>query len=106
MSTPLPSISNQSVELVLGQLLRSHERITAEVSEVTSLEVLINLSTSNLGVEVRDTGAIVTGDHFLSEEFVNELRTYGASVRFKPLFMADLLELVEGLRHGGARSTP
>lgn len=46
--------------------------------------------------------AIVTGDHFLSEEFVNELRAYGAAVRFKPLFMNDLLDLVEGLRASGA----
>jgi CheY-like chemotaxis protein len=41
--------------------------------------------------------AIVTGDHFLSEEFLGELRAYGAAVRFKPLFMSDLLELVGGL---------
>jgi CheY-like chemotaxis protein len=41
--------------------------------------------------------AIVTGDHFLSDEFLGELRAYGAAVRFKPLFMSDLLELVEGL---------
>ena len=41
--------------------------------------------------------AIVTGDHFLSDEFIGELRSYGAAVRFKPLFMSDLLELVCGL---------
>ncbi|MBP6716317.1 MAG: response regulator [Acidobacteria bacterium] len=44
--------------------------------------------------------AIVTGDHFLTEEFLGELRAYGASVRFKPLFMSDLLELVNGLTSG------
>jgi CheY-like chemotaxis protein len=44
--------------------------------------------------------AIVTGDHFLTEEFLGELRAYGASVRFKPLFMSDLLELVDGLTSG------
>lgn len=41
--------------------------------------------------------AIVTGDHFLTEDFLGELRAYGASIRFKPLFMSDLLELVNGL---------
>jgi CheY-like chemotaxis protein len=41
--------------------------------------------------------AVITGDHFLTEEFLAELRNYGAAVRFKPLFMNDLLSLVEGL---------
>jgi len=41
--------------------------------------------------------AIVTGDHFLSEDFLGELRAFGAAVRFKPLFLSDLLGLVEGL---------
>lgn len=46
--------------------------------------------------------AIVTGDHFLTEDFLGELRAYGASVRFKPLFMSDLLELVDGLTSGSS----
>ncbi len=48
--------------------------------------------------------AIVTGDHFLSDEFMGELRAYGAAVKFKPLFMSDLLGLVEGLLAPGTRS--
>ena len=48
--------------------------------------------------------AVITGDHFLTEEFLAELRTYGAAVRFKPLFMNDLLALVEGLRASGQGS--
>lgn len=48
--------------------------------------------------------AIITGDHFLSEDFLGELRAYGAAVRFKPLFMSDLLELVEGLLKSGTGS--
>ena len=48
--------------------------------------------------------AIVTGDHFLSDDFLGELRSYGAAVRFKPLFMSDLLELVEGLLTSGSGS--
>lgn len=45
--------------------------------------------------------AVITGDHFLSEEFLTELRTYGAAVRFKPLFLNDLLSLVESLLASG-----
>jgi len=45
--------------------------------------------------------AVITGDHFLTEEFLAELRNYGAGVRFKPLFMNDLLALVEGLLASG-----
>jgi len=48
--------------------------------------------------------AIVTGDHFLPEDLLNELRTYGAVVRFKPLSLSDLLELVKGLLDSGHRS--
>jgi CheY-like chemotaxis protein len=48
--------------------------------------------------------AIVTGDHFLSDDFLGELRAYGAAIRFKPLFMTDLLELVDGLLTPGARA--
>ena len=48
--------------------------------------------------------AVITGDHFLTEEFLAELRTYGAAVRFKPLFMSDLLSLVEGLLAAGHAS--
>ena len=45
--------------------------------------------------------AVITGDHFLTEEFLAELRNYGAAVRFKPLFMSDLLALVESLLASG-----
>jgi CheY-like chemotaxis protein len=48
--------------------------------------------------------AVITGDHFLTEEFLAELRNYGAAVRFKPLFMNDLLALVEGLLASGRTS--
>lgn len=46
--------------------------------------------------------AVITGDHFLTEEFLAELRNYGAAVRFKPLFLNDLLSLVEGLLASGS----
>lgn len=41
--------------------------------------------------------AVITGDHFLTEDFLAQLWTYGAAVRFKPLFINDLLSLVNGL---------
>jgi len=49
--------------------------------------------------------AVITGDHFLTEEFLAGLRNYGASVRFKPLFMNDLLSLVEGLLASNRRES-
>lgn len=41
--------------------------------------------------------AIVTGDYFLGEETASELRSLGASVRFKPLWLEDLVELARTL---------
>lgn len=41
--------------------------------------------------------AIVTGDYFMGESVMNELRALGASVRFKPLWLEDLVALARGL---------
>jgi DNA-binding response OmpR family regulator len=41
--------------------------------------------------------AIVTGDYFLSESVQHELRTLGASIRFKPLWLEDLIALAKTL---------
>jgi DNA-binding response OmpR family regulator len=41
--------------------------------------------------------AIVTGDYFLSEPIQHELRTLGASIRFKPLWLEDLITLAKTL---------
>jgi DNA-binding response OmpR family regulator len=41
--------------------------------------------------------AIVTGDYFLSEPVQNELRALGASIRFKPLWLEDLIALAKTL---------
>lgn len=41
--------------------------------------------------------AIVTGDYFMGEPVMNELRALGASVRFKPLWLEDLVALARGL---------
>jgi DNA-binding response OmpR family regulator len=41
--------------------------------------------------------AIVTGDYFLSDSIQLELKTLGASIRFKPLWLEDLLALAKTL---------
>ena len=52
--------------------------------------------------------AIVTGDYFLSEPIQKELRSLGASIRFKPLWLEDLIALAKTLinSHSSAPSTP
>lgn len=41
--------------------------------------------------------AIVTGDYFLSDSMQLELKALGASIRFKPLWLEDLLALARTL---------
>jgi DNA-binding response OmpR family regulator len=41
--------------------------------------------------------AIVTGDYFLSDSIQLELKALGASIRFKPLWLEDLLALAKTL---------
>jgi hypothetical protein len=41
--------------------------------------------------------AIVTGDYFMGEPVLNELKALGAAVRFKPLWLEDLVALARGL---------
>ena len=41
--------------------------------------------------------AIVTGDYFLSDPIQQELKVLGASLRFKPLWMEDLIALAKTL---------
>jgi len=42
---------------------------------------------------------IVTGDYFLKDEVLAELSALGATVRYKPLWMADLAALADTLLH-------
>jgi DNA-binding response OmpR family regulator len=44
--------------------------------------------------------AIVTGDYFLSDPIQNELKSLGASVRFKPMWLEDLVALARTLVSG------
>ena len=41
--------------------------------------------------------AIVTGDYFLSDAVQQELQTLGASIKFKPLWLEDLVALARTL---------
>jgi DNA-binding response OmpR family regulator len=41
--------------------------------------------------------AIVTGDYFLPESIQQELKSLGASIRFKPLWLEDLVALAKTL---------
>ena len=41
--------------------------------------------------------AIVTGDYFLADPVQQELRKLGASIKFKPLFLEDLIALAKNL---------
>ena len=47
---------------------------------------------------------IVTGDYFLKDEVLAELSALGATVRYKPLWLADLAALADTLLHPPAAS--
>ncbi len=47
--------------------------------------------------------AIVTGDCFLNEPVLAEMRALGATVRYKPLWMDDLATLAQSLLARGSR---
>jgi CheY-like chemotaxis protein len=41
--------------------------------------------------------AIVTGDYFLADPIQHELKSLGASIRFKPMYLDDLVTLARTL---------
>jgi CheY-like chemotaxis protein len=49
---------------------------------------------------------IVTGDYFLNETVLAELETLGATVRYKPVWMEDLSELLHALLSDQAQPAP
>jgi DNA-binding response OmpR family regulator len=50
--------------------------------------------------------AIVTGDYFLDDKISAELRSLGAELRFKPLWLEDLITLARLLLKHSASSPP
>lgn len=61
----------------------------------TGLQFLRDIRTSPPLVDV--PVAIVTGDYFLSESTQQELLSLGASIRFKPLWLDELIALAKAL---------
>jgi DNA-binding response OmpR family regulator len=49
--------------------------------------------------------AIVTGDYFLDDSVANELRDLGAELRFKPMWLEDLVGLARTLLPGNPGSS-
>lgn len=62
---------------------------------VSGLQFLRTIRTRPHLVEV--PVAVVTGDYFLGESTALELKALGASVRFKPLWLEDLVALAKAL---------
>jgi DNA-binding response OmpR family regulator len=65
---------------------------------VDGLGFLRQLRAHESGESHRETPvAIVTGDYFLEDAISSELRELGAEVRFKPLWLEDLVRLARNL---------
>ena len=47
--------------------------------------------------------AIVTGDYYLDESQTNEIRALGAELRFKPLWLDELVTLARDMLHTPVR---
>jgi DNA-binding response OmpR family regulator len=50
-----------------------------------------------LGAGSKPAVAIVTGDYFIDDAVSDQLRALGAELRFKPLWLEDLLGIVQTL---------
>lgn len=70
---------------------------------VTGLDLLRQLRRDG---RLRETPvAIVTGDYFLNEPVLAEMRALGATVRYKPLWIDDLTALTQSLLSPTAGAT-
>jgi len=82
--------------LVLADSVRPHAIILDMRMPITNgLQFLRTIRSKPHLVEV--PVAIVTGDYFLPESIQLELKSLGASIRFKPLWLDDLLALARTL---------
>jgi CheY-like chemotaxis protein len=82
--------------LELANNIRPHAIILDMRMPITNgLEFLRTLRTHPHLMEV--PVAIVTGDYFLPDPIQNELKTLGAAIRFKPLWLEDLIALARTL---------
>jgi DNA-binding response OmpR family regulator len=87
-----------SAEAGLNQAERSHPHAIILDLRMPLVDGLQFLRTLRSKDELsRMPVAIVTGDYFLSEPIQTELRTLGAAIRFKPLWLEDLITLAKTL---------
>jgi DNA-binding response OmpR family regulator len=87
---------NAEAGLELAENVRPHAIILDMRMPITNgLQFLRQLRAKPHLIEV--PVAIVTGDYFLSDPIQYELKTLGASIRFKPLWLEDLIALAKTL---------
>ena len=87
---------NATVGLELADNIRPHAIILAMRMPITNgLQFLRQVRSRPHLVDV--PVAIVTGDYFLPESIQQELKSLGASLRFKPLWLEDLITLAKSL---------
>jgi two-component system response regulator PrrA len=87
---------NPEVGLELADSVRPNAIILdLRMPILNGLQFLRNIRTKPYLVDV--PVAIVTGDYFMSDSMASELRALGASVRFKPLWLEDLVALARTL---------
>jgi DNA-binding response OmpR family regulator len=85
---------NAEAGLELADNVRPHAIILDMRMPITNgLQFLRTLRTKPHLVDV--PVAIVTGDYFLPDPIQNELKALGASLRFKPLWLEDLIALAK-----------
>ena len=87
-----------SAEAGLNQAQRSHPHAIILDLRMPLVDGLQFLRTLRSKEELSKMPvAIVTGDYFLDDAVSRELRSLGAEVRFKPLWLEDLLALARNL---------
>ncbi|PYR90860.1 MAG: hypothetical protein DMF84_18885 [Acidobacteria bacterium] len=85
---------NAEAGLELADTVRPHAIILDMRMPITNgLQFLRTIRTKPHLVDV--PVAIVTGDYFLPDPIQNELKALGASLRFKPLWLEDLIALAK-----------
>jgi DNA-binding response OmpR family regulator len=88
--------NNSEVGLELAETVRPDAIILdLRMPLVNGLQFLRHIRSKTYLAEV--PVAIVTGDYFLGESTAAELKALGASVRFKPLWLEDLVALARTL---------
>jgi DNA-binding response OmpR family regulator len=94
----------QSAETAFESALASRPDVVLLDLRMPMAGGLTLLSRLRKHAELRELpAAVVTGDRFLAEQTIDDLRALGATVRFKPLSMKDLVALVDSMVTGTDR---